>query len=93
MEVIINLYCINENDIKNFLNKYYEKNLILPDPKQWSAKFSNPLESIELLGTLIDNNNKYNINMWICFDKDFFINVTDYNADKIIRYLYERYPY
>lgn len=93
MEVIIDLYSINENDIRDFLTKFYEKDITLDNPKQWGAKFSNPLESIELLGTLIDNNNKYNINMWISFDKDFFINVTNYNADKIIRYLYERYPY
>ena len=36
---------------------------------------------------------KFDINMWISLDKDVFINVTDDNADKIIRYLYERYPY
>ena len=39
------------------------------------------------------NNDFYKINMWVCLDKPVFINVTNNNADKIIRYLYERYPY
>lgn len=93
MEVIINLYSIKENDIKNFLDKFYDNSVSIENTKQWEKKFTNPLESIELLGALIDNNDKYDINMWISFDKDFFINITVYNADKIIRYLYERYPY
>ena len=93
MEVIIDLYSINENDIRDFLTKFYEKDITLDNPKQWGTKFSNPLESIELLGTLIDNNNKYNINMWISFDKHVYINVTEYNVNKIIRYIYERFPY
>ena len=93
MEVIVDLYSIKENDIKNFLTSFYSAPVKLENSKKWEKVFKNPLESIELLGAFIDNNDKYNINMWISFDKDFFINITDYNADKIIRYLYERYPY
>ena len=46
-----------------------------------------------MIGGLIDNNDKYHINMWISLDEDAFLNVTDDNADSIIRYLYERFPY
>ena len=41
----------------------------------------------------LDNNENFKINMWVSLDEGFFINITDFNADKIIRYLYERYPY
>ncbi len=60
---------------------------------EYEIKFQNPIESADLIGVFVDNNDKYEINMWISLDKGFFINVTDFNADKIIRYLYERYPY
>ena len=30
--------------IKDFLTKVCEKNISLDNPKQWSSKFSNPLE-------------------------------------------------
>ena len=31
--------------------------------------------------------------MWVSLDKGVFINVTEENADNLIKYLYERYPY
>ena len=46
-----------------------------------------------MIGVLIENYEDYKINMWISLDKDLLINITPNNADEIIRYLYERYPY
>ena len=91
MSVIVNLYSKNENDISKFLNSYNNektKNVL-----EWKKEFKNPIEIADIIGVFIDNNEIYNINMWISLDKDFFINVTDNNADQIIRYLFERYPY
>jgi len=31
--------------------------------------------------------------MWVSLDKGVYINVTTDNADSLIKYLYERYPY
>lgn len=56
-------------------------------------EFENPIEIADIIGVFIDNNEKYKINMWISLDKGFFLNVTEHNADQIIRYLFERYPY
>ena len=46
-----------------------------------------------LYGTLAENQEDYHINMWVSLDPDLLINVTPNNANDIIRYLYERYPY
>ena len=92
MSVIVNLYSKSNNEIANFLNSYNEEkidNNIL----EWKKKFKNPIELADIIGVFIDNNENYDINMWISLDKDFFINVTDNNADQIIRYIFERYPY
>ncbi len=56
-------------------------------------KLSQPIEIADIIGALIENNDKFNINMWVSIDEGLFINVTDYNADEIIRYLYERFPW
>lgn len=93
MGVIVNLYSTYRNEIKRFLCSFYEKNIEISDDLKWEYFYENPLQSADIIGTFIDNNEKFRINMWVSLDKDFFINVTDYNADKIIRYLYERYPY
>ena len=97
MYSLVRLYSNKNKEIFNFLSKFLSENL----PKQdnyynmleWENIYSNPVEIANILGVFIDNNDKFDINMWISLDKDVFINVTDDNADKIIRYLYERYPY
>ena len=60
---------------------------------KWEKRYYNSIEIADIIAAYIDNNNKYKINMWISLDKDTFINVTNYNANEIIKYLYERYPY
>lgn len=94
MSVIVNLYSKKNNEIVRFLNSYDKENIdenksIL----EWKKEFENPIEIADIIGVFIDNNESFDINMWISLDKDFFINVTDNNADQIIRYLFERYPY
>lgn len=93
MNSSVSLYSVIDNEIKKFLSLYYEKDIVLNDNLKWTKSFKNPIEIAEMIGTFIDNNDKFNINMWISLDEGVFINVTDHNADNIIRYLYERYPY
>lgn len=93
MGVLVDLYSNKENEIKNFLDKFFKTNIKLDKDLEYEIKFENPIESADIIGVFIDNNERYKINMWVSFDTGFFINVTNYNADKIIRYLYERYPY
>lgn len=93
MGVVVSLYSTEKGEIKRFLSKYYNNNVDLKNPLQWENTFLNPSESADIVGVFMENNDKFRINMWISFDKDFFINVTDFNVDKIIRYLFERYPY
>ena len=40
-----------------------------------------------------ENIDDYNLSMWISLDDGVFIKVTTDNADELIRYLYERFPY
>lgn len=93
MGIFIDLYSNTKNEIKKFLDKFFDSNIKLKNDLEYEIKYENPIESIDLIGVFVENNDKYQINMWISLDEGFFINVTDFNADKIIRYLYERYPY
>lgn len=93
MDAIVRLYSLKKNDINNFLNKFFNKTDEHINLLEWEKKYQNPVEVAEIIGTFIDNNDKYSINMWISLDKGVFINVNDDNADKIIRYIYERYPW
>ena len=94
MSVIVSLYSNKNDEIYRFLNSYNKE--VFNNKKkvlEWKKEFENPIEIADIIGVFIDNNQSYDINMWISLDQDFFINVTDFNANKIIRYLFERYPY
>lgn len=85
----LNLYSKDKNEISNFLERFYNKKI---DKSIENISFENPLEMIDLISTLIDNNDQYNISAWINLDEDIFIKISNSNLNEIIKYLYERYP-
>ena len=89
----VNLYSTKSGEIKNFLETFLEVPITLEDNLSWTKKYNNPIEIVDIIGSCIDNNYKYNIGMWISLDPGILINITDYNADLIIRYMFERFPY
>lgn len=93
MFATVNLYSEKKGEINRFLSHFYDTNLELENSKRWEKRYNNPIEITEIIGTFIDNSDNYFINMWISIDKGVFITVTNDNADDIIKYLYERFPY
>lgn len=94
MGVIVSLYSDKKNEIKKFLSSFFDNDdIAIDNDLKWEHYFENAIESASIIGVFIDNNDKFKINMWVSLDTGFFINVTNFNSDKIIRYLYERYPY
>ena len=93
MSTSVSLYSKKENEIYSFLNKFKEKSIDNKSVLEWTKKYENPVEIADIVGVFIDNKDLFDINMWVSLDEGFYINVTNYNADKLIRYLFERYPY
>ena len=93
MGTIVDLYSDKKGEISRFLNNFYKEDVPLKNALKWEKVFENPVEMADILGAFIDNKDYYKINMWISLDENAFINVTENNVDKLIRYLYERYPY
>ncbi len=92
MSGIINLYSQKSGEIKKFLNHFYSKEIEMTQDLFWEMKYDNPIDMIELVSCFIDNKDKFEINLWISFDRGVFINVTDDNLDDIIKYIYDRFP-
>lgn len=82
-----------KGELNQFLSKFYNTNLDINNEKIWINKYKNPIEMIDLIGTYIDNLDEYTIKMWINLDPNIYIKITKDNADIVIKYLFERYPY
>lgn len=89
----IAIYSEINGEIKKFLESFYSKNFNLYDNLFWENKYQSPIDMIDLISVFIDNNEKFSINVWISLDENVYICVTEQNLDKLIRYIYERYPY
>ncbi len=89
----VNLFSENSEKLKQFLKSFYGSEINLDNDFSFEKSFENPIDMVELISTLIDNNEKFDAGIWISLDKNIYINITDFNLDKIIRYLFERYPY
>ena len=85
----LHLYCKDQNELSSFLERFYNKKF---EKSIENITFDNPIEMVDLISAIIDNNDKYNISAWINLDEDIFIKISNANLDDIIKYLYERYP-
>ena len=91
--VTVNLFSEIEGEVNKFLSHFYNTNLDLDSALKWNKEYNNPIEMAEIIGTYVDNIENFSLNMWISLDKDIYLHVTEQNANDIIKYLYERFPY
>ena len=91
--VSVNLISEDSYELEKFLSSFYNSSFDIYYNLNWEHKYSNPVELAEIIGAYVDNLDNFNIVMWISLDKGVYINVTTDNADSLIKYLYERYPY
>lgn len=90
---VIYLSSDKKGEIEKFLGKFYNTSFTFFDNLKWEKKYSNPIEMAEIIGAFIDNCDDFEIKMWISMDKNVFIRINPHNADDIIKYLFERFPY
>ncbi len=89
----VRLQSKQSGEINKFLSAFYNTDLEIGNKLKWEKKYANPIEIAEIIGVFADNAEKFNIKMWINLDQDIYIKISANNANYIIKYLYERYPY
>ena len=93
MAATVILFSTKDGEINNFLKKFYNSNISNKSLFSWKKDFPNPIEISEIAAAFSDNQNNFDINMWISLDKDVFIKISPLNVNTIIKYIFERYPY
>ena len=91
--ISVNLFSELPGEVNKFLSRFYNIDLELKENLNWQKQYANPVEMAEIIGTYADNFDNFILTMWISLDKGVYIHVTDENANDIIKYLYERFPY
>lgn len=91
--VSVNIYSNNSNEIEKFLTSFYNTSIDIENEQKWEHIYENPIEIVDIIGAFIDNYEDFNIRMLISVDKDLYINITPQNAENILKYLFERFPY
>ena len=89
----VHLLSYKDGEINNFLNKFYNSSILIENPLSWKKYFPNPVEISEIIAAFSDNKESFDINMWISLDLGIFIKISPQNANIIIKYIFERFPY
>ena len=89
----VNLYSEKSKYLEKFLGSFYNCSFDLNSKLNWSKEYNNPVEIADIIGVFIDNYEDLNLVMWITLDRNIYINIKPDNADTVIRYLFERFPY
>ena len=89
------LFSKNFSSIEIFLLTFFKNNVpnTITIFNNYKLSFSNPLDMCNIVSAIIDNNDIYNISIWINLDDDLYFKVTQNNLNDFIKYLYERLPY
>jgi hypothetical protein len=93
MPYAVKIYSKTQSEIEKFLNTFFESNFNLGDKIIWEKEFEDPTQIIDIATAFIDNKEKFKVNMLISLDKDIYIFISENNINKIVKYIYERFPY
>ena len=91
-DVTITLLSQKPSELNSFLNLYFDEKIDITDEAfMWSCIYKEPLASISLISTLIDNCEKYKIEALISIEHLESIKISEENIDDLIKLMYFRY--
>lgn len=86
MSITVNLWSKKNGEIKRFLEKYYGRQLAMDeDVDQWIYIYRKPVDAVDIISAVMDNNDKYQILMYIQVDDGDIHPVTFENHNDIIK--------
>ena len=90
--VTITLLSQKPSELNNFLNRFFDKKIDVADEAfMWSCIYKEPLAGVNLISTLIDNNEKFKIDALVSMEHLESIKVSEENLDDLIKLMYFKY--
>lgn len=86
MNLTVNLWSSKKGEIKRFLDVFYntESNMD-EEADEWAHVYNRPLEAVDIINALMDNSDKYQINLCIQIDEGQMYHITSDNHNDVIR--------
>lgn len=89
MSISISFWSKEQGEIKRFLSRFYGYNIKIEDNcRHWIKEFNDPLESIDIISTLMDNSDQYQIVMYIHMQDGILYKIDKKNYNDVIRGFY-----
>ena len=90
--VVITLLSQKPSELNNFLSRYFDEKIeIAEEAFMWSCIYKEPLAGVNLISTLIDNNEKFKIEALISMEHLESIKVSEENLEDLIKLMYFKY--
>jgi len=89
MSLTVNLWTRKNGDLKRFLESYYDRKMDLCEcTSEWSCNYAKPLEAVDIISAVMDNNDRYQIRVLIQINEGQMHLVTPENHNEVIRDIY-----
>ena len=86
MELTVNLWSRKAGEIKRFLDNYYDGEIEMEaDTVEWACVYKKPVEAVDMISAVIDNNDKYQIVVCIQIDEGQLHHITADNHNDVIK--------
>jgi hypothetical protein len=85
MSLTVNMWSWREGELKRFLESYYESEVSIADDNGWICEYARPVEAVDIISAVIDNNDKYQIVLCIQIDGGQLFHVTPDNMNETIK--------
>jgi hypothetical protein len=86
----VNLWSRKCGEIKRFLECYFDKDMSIDEKTaEWRQDFRRPLEAVDMISAVIDNNDKYQIIMCIQVDEGQLHPITIDNHNDVIKGIFQ----
>lgn len=90
MSLTVNLWSRKNGELKRFLESYYDMDMDLnEDEAEWYRKYGKPLEAVDIISAVMDNSDKYQINICIQVNDGQLHHITPENHNEVIRDIFQ----
>lgn len=86
MSLTVNLWSRKTGELKQFLDSYYDRDAgVNENQGEWACVYTKPLEAVDIISAVMDNCDRFQINILIQVDDGQFHHVTLANHNEIIK--------